>query len=144
MFGRTRKEKAKRLIAAICNGEADAALELLTDDFVFVDSKQVEITGKSAFAPFLTRFCDLDLCLQIDYGELGVSGDQILMSGDQTARDERMCARVQWQISFRRSQICRVQTFRGGAPISIVRAVRSSADDTSAVARVAPARQRTA
>lgn len=144
MFGRTRKEKAKRLIAAVCNGEADAALALLTDDFVFIDSKQIEISGKAAFAPFLEKFCDLELCLRIDHGELGVSGDQILMSGDQTSRDERLNCRIQWQITFRKSLVCRIQTFRGDKPGSIVRAVEAFMDEGIPAKQAIPARQRTA
>ena len=128
MFGRSRKEKAKRIIAAVTGGDVEAVRRLVTEDFVFVDSRQVELRGRDTFLQFVERFAKLDLDVRIEYGELGVSGDQILMSGDQTARDERLTCRIQWQISFRRSRACRIQTFRGDEPVSIVRAVEKYGD----------------
>lgn len=141
MFGWTRKDRAKRLIAAICAGERRTALGLLTNDFTFIDSKNYEIAGKEAFEPYLRQFCDADLCLEIDYGELGVSGDQILMSGNQTSCDERLNARVQWQMSFRRNLVCRLQTFRAKDAPSILKVMHSAMLDSGRPIKTVPAPQ---
>jgi len=129
MFGRSRKEKAKSLIDAVCSGRQLIALDLLTDDFTFIDSQNFEVSGKPAFTQYLAEFCSLNLCLQIDYGELGVSGDQILMSGDQTSRHPELNARVQWQISFRGNKICSVRTFRGKGAPSILRVMHEAMEE---------------
>jgi ketosteroid isomerase-like protein len=125
MFGRSRKERAKRLIAAICGCDHDAVMALVTDDIVLVDSLSFRVSGRDRFSELFRDFCALDLDLRITHGELGVSGDQILMTGDQTARDETFNARVQWQISFRGNQICRIQTFRGRGAPSIINLLRT-------------------
>ncbi len=144
MFGRSRKEKAQRTIAAIAGGDVSTVLNVITDDFVFVDSKEVELKGRAAFARFLEKFKSLDLGVKIDHGALGVSGDQILMSGNQTAYDDRLCCRIQWQITFRRGRICRIQTFRGDELVSIIRIVENHAHEISPAEMVREASRQSA
>ena len=129
MFGRTRKDKARTLIASICNGSQAKALELLTDDFEFVDSMGVRCEGKDAFALLLERFNQLKLGFEIEFDGLGVDGDDLLMTGTQTSSDPRFDAKVQWKITFRGSKISRLRTYRNSEPPSIVRMLRNDITD---------------
>ena len=129
MFSRSRKSRARTLVKGVCAGETRQVLNLLTDDFEFIDSRSVRVSGRKAFADVLNGLDRMNLDLKIKHDLVAVHGDEALMSGEQTSVDPLFNARMQWRVQFRGSKISEVQTYRGAGAPSIVRLVSAMQSD---------------
>ncbi len=106
----------KRYIAALNARDADAAAAIYSDDCCLVDSTGGSVQGRGEASAATRAFFDLEANFHLDYNEITVRGDTVLIRGRVQADDRRLANNSLWEARVEEGKLSHWQSFGKGGP----------------------------